>query len=83
MFCPHTNIDCVGSNCLMWDQAEEKDTDGNDIGPEQSCLLRVRAEAEIDFYNATTQVLEDEMPGLPQPADTPPVTQPEEKQRPV
>jgi len=82
MFCPFTNIDCVGANCVMWDQAEEKDADGNEIGPEQSCLQRIRLETQIDFMNTASEVLEDGMPGLPQPTDTPPVT-PAENQPPV
>ena len=49
----------------MYDQADETDEEGQQIGPEQSCLQRVKVATEIDYYIAATEALEN----IPQAAE--------------
>lgn len=74
MFCPFTNMDCVGAKCVMWEKAEPTtDDDGNLIPPEEAenCLKRLAVESEIDFYVGATEVLENGLPGFPPPQEVP------------
>lgn len=68
MFCPYTNLDCVRDKCLMY-EAVETDADSPPPTETDYCLHRVRMEAEIDFYNTATTVLEQ---GLPKEGDEEP-----------
>ena len=57
-------MDCR-NDCAMYDQADETDEEGQQIGPEQSCLQRVKVATEIDYYIAATEALEN----IPQAAE--------------
>jgi hypothetical protein len=61
MFCPYTNLDCVRDKCLMY-EAVETDADSPPPTEADYCLMRVKTEAEIDFYNTATTVLEQGLP---------------------